>query len=259
MNDETFAKACSTNVDVCMMYRFSASGEMSMAYIAEDKITDPIEKQKVKAVLAECNRRNRRPLWILKRVMDVTLSLIALVILLIPMLIIYVAIFLEDHHDPIFRQVRVGRFGKEFRMYKFRTMVPNAEELKQTLADKNEMDGPVFKIENDPRITRGGKFLRKTSLDELPQLINVLKGDMTLIGPRPPLPSEVAQYNEFQKIRLIVTPGLTCLWQVAPKRNEISFEQWVEMDIDYILHRSVWMDISIIFRTVYVMLCGEGR
>lgn len=230
-----------------------------MAYIVEENIRDAAEREKVEQILDICNRHNKRWFWRAKRTVDVVLSFIALVVLFIPMLIIGLVIFLDDHHNPIFTQTRTGRFGKEFEMYKFRTMRPDAEQIREQLLAQNEMDGPVFKIKDDPRITRVGKFLRKTSLDELPQLINVLRGDMTIIGPRPPLPAEVAEYSEFHKIRLIVTPGLTCLWQVQPNRNDIPFERWVELDIEYILHRTLKMDIWIIFRTIYVMFCREGE
>lgn len=230
-----------------------------MAYIVEENIQDATEREKVEQILAICNAHNKRWFWRAKRTVDVVLSFIALVFLFIPMLVIALVIFLDDHHNPIFKQTRVGRFGKGFEMYKFRTMRPDAEQIREQLMEQNEMDGPVFKIKNDPRITRVGKFLRKTSLDELPQLINVLRGDMTIIGPRPPLPNEVAEYSEFHKIRLIVTPGLTCLWQVQPNRNDIPFEKWVELDIDYILHRTLKMDIWLIFKTVYVMFCREGE
>ncbi len=137
--------------------------------------------------------------------------------------------------------------------------MPDADKLLEKLLDKNEMAGPAFKIDNDPRITKVGKFLRKTSLDELPQFFNVFIGNMTIIGPRPPLPREVEHYTEYQKIRLLVTPGITCLWQVSPRRNEISFDKWVALDIDYILYRSLWLDIKIVLRTIYVMICQEGR
>ena len=144
-------------------------------------------------------------------------------------------------------------------MYKFRTMVANAENMKDGLAEQNEMDGPVFKIKDDPRITRIGKFLRTTSIDELLQLFNVLKGDMSLVGPRPPLIEEVALYDDYQKLRLVVTPGLTCFWQTANDRNDISFNDWVEMDINYIETRTFWLDIKIIARTILVVITREGR
>ena len=129
----------------------------------------------------------------------------------------------------------------------------------EDLKKYNEMDGPVFKIKEDPRITKFGGFLRRTSLDELPQFFNVIKGDMAVIGPRPPIPREVEQYTEYQKLRLTVTPGITCLWQVQPNRNDLSFDEWVNLDIAYILNRTIWLDIQIMFKTAWVMFRGEGR
>ena len=167
---------------------------------------------------------------------------------------------LDDPHSPvIFKQERLGRHKKPFVMYKFRTMVPNAEQLLKELQKENEKDGPVFKIKKDPRITRPGAFLRKTSLDELPQLVNVLKGDMTVVGPRPPLPSEVEKYSRYHEMRLSVTPGLTCYWQTHDSRDDVSFEEWMDMDIAYIGTRSVWTDIKIILRTVMIVLKGAGN
>lgn len=131
--------------------------------------------------------------------------------------------------------------------------------MKSELADKNEMDGPVFKIKEDPRITKIGKFLRKTGIDEILQLVNVLKGDMSLVGPRPPLPEEVSEYDDYQKLRLVVTPGLICIWQTMKERNDVSFEEWVNMDIDYIEHRTMLLDIKMIFKTVAVMFGRDGR
>jgi lipopolysaccharide/colanic/teichoic acid biosynthesis glycosyltransferase len=144
-------------------------------------------------------------------------------------------------------------------MYKFRSMYVDAEERLQELLKENEMDGPAFKMKNDPRITRVGKFIRKTSLDELPQLWNILRGDMSIVGPRPALPREVEQYTELQKQRLIVTPGLTCYWQATPKRNEITFDEWMELDLRYIQERSFWVDWKIIFKTVGAVIHKEGE
>ena len=161
--------------------------------------------------------------------------------------------------SPLFVQTRVGKDGKEFRFYKFRSMVVDAEKQLEDLMDQNEMDGPVFKIKDDPRITRVGKFIRRTSIDELPQLWNVLKGDMSIVGPRPPVPREVAQYTDYQRQRLNVTPGLTCYWQVQRDRNYCSFDEWVEMDIRYIRERSVGTDMKIIFKTFGAVLGMNGE
>lgn len=202
----------------------------------------------------------KKNFWVKKRAFDITASLLALIVLSPFLLIIYILILIDDPKaSPVFRQKRIGRHGKEFTMYKFRTMVANAEQIRGELADKNEMDGPVFKIKEDPRITKIGKFLRKTGIDEILQLVNVLKGDMSLVGPRPPLPEEVSEYDDYQKLRLVVTPGLTCIWQTTKERNDVSFEEWVNMDIDYIEHRTMLLDIKMIFKTVAVMFGRDGR
>jgi lipopolysaccharide/colanic/teichoic acid biosynthesis glycosyltransferase len=156
-----------------------------------------------------------------------------------------------------FRQERVGIYGRPFNMLKFRSMVVNAEALKETLQAQNEQTGPVFKIRNDPRITAIGRFIRKYSIDELPQLINVLRGDMSIVGPRPPVPKEVAQYEGWQRRRLSVRPGLTCIWQVSG-RNQISFQEWMYLDMRYIDHWSLSEDFSLILKTVPVVLTGSG-
>ncbi|MDD3333903.1 MAG: sugar transferase [Eubacteriales bacterium] len=202
-------------------------------------------------MIRELNLPGRENFWVVKRTCDILGSLIALVLMLPISLPIMLLIFIDDPHGcPIFRQHRCGRGGKIFTMYKFRTMRADAVKLLDDLLDQNEMEGPAFKIKNDPRITRFGKLLRKTSLDELPQFWNILKGDMSLVGPRPPLPREVKMYDEYQFQRLYITPGLTCFWQIAPHRNDISFDDWLEMDIDYIIRRSFWLDVSILFKTV---------
>lgn len=194
-----------------------------------------------------------------KRVFDVICSLLGLIVLAVPLLVVALVVVIDSPGaSPIFVQDRVGKNGKVFKFYKFRSMVPNADSLLEGLLDKNEMDGPVFKIADDPRITRVGKFLRKTSVDELPQLWNILRGDMSLVGPRPPLPREVAQYTEYQHQRLLVTPGLTCYWQIQPKRNSLSFEQWLALDLKYIADRSFLTDIKIIFKTVGAVFGLEG-
>jgi len=189
----------------------------------------------------------------IKRGMDILGSIIGLIIFSPLFIIVSLLIKLEDPKGSvIFKQVRVGKDGKEFFMYKFRSMVHNAEELLEQLLDQNEIDGAMFKIKDDPRITRIGKFIRKTSIDELPQLWNVLKGEMSLVGPRPPLPREVKQYTSYDKQRLLVTPGCTGLWQVSG-RNSLSFKEMVELDLEYIHNRSIHLDLKIIFKTIFVL------
>ena len=190
----------------------------------------------------------------LKRLIDIVGSVLGILILIPVFLIIGILIKLEDPKGSVFfSQKRNGLNGKEFNMYKFRSMVHNAEDLLESLMSKNEMDGPVFKIKDDPRITKIGKFIRKTSLDELPQLFNVLKGDMSLVGPRPPIPREVIQYNKYQYQRLLVKPGITCYWQISG-RNNIDFDEWVELDLKYIKERNLFKDIYIILMTLPVLL-----
>ena len=193
-----------------------------------------------------------------KRIIDIVGSLAGIILLSPLFLIVAILIKLEDPKGKVFfSQERNGKYPKTFKMYKFRSMVHNAEELLKDLMVKNEQTGPVFKINNDPRITKVGKFIRKTSIDELPQLFNVLKGDMSLVGPRPPIPHEVEQYNYYQMQRLFVKPGLTCIWQVSG-RNNIGFDEWVEMDIEYIRTRNLWLDIKLIFKTVGVLFGDDN-
>ncbi|QZY55328.1 sugar transferase [Crassaminicella profunda] len=193
-----------------------------------------------------------------KRLLDISGSLIGLILLLPLFLIIAILIKIEDPKGPVFFvQERNGKYPQIFKMYKFRSMVSNAEELLEKLKHQNEMSGPVFKIKEDPRITKIGRFIRKTSIDELPQLINVLLGDMSLVGPRPPIPREVIQYTPHQKQRLLVKPGLTCIWQVSG-RNNIGFDKWVEMDIEYIRKRNFWVDLKLIFKTIPVLFGDEN-
>jgi lipopolysaccharide/colanic/teichoic acid biosynthesis glycosyltransferase len=157
----------------------------------------------------------------------------------------------------LFAQERVGKNGRRFKMWKFRSMIPDADRLKASPAHLNEMDGPVFKIREDPRVTKMGRFIRKTSIDELPQLFNVLLGNMSLVGPRPPVPGEVAQYGLWQKKRLSVKPGITCLWQISG-RNEIKFDEWMRLDRQYIDNWSLRLDIMILIKTVGVVLSRKG-
>lgn len=203
--------------------------------------------------------RTKRLYWMGRRAQDVFFSLLALIVLAVPMAIVALVIWIDSPGaSPIFSQDRVGRDGKIFKFYKFRSMIPNAEaRLKDVLA-QNEMDGPVFKMKNDPRITRVGRFIRRTSIDELPQLINILKGDMSIVGPRPALPREVAQYTDYERQRLYVTPGLTCYWQIQPNRNELTFDQWMELDLKYIQDRNFWLDWKLIFQTIWAVLRMYG-
>ncbi len=195
-----------------------------------------------------------------KRAFDIVFSLLALLVLFIPFIIISIIIIIDSHGaGPIHVQTRVGKNGKEFKFYKFRSMVPNAESMLDSLLDKNEMEGPAFKIKEDPRITRFGKIIRRCCIDELPQLLNILKGDMSFVGPRPPLPREVAMYDEYQMQRLSVVPGLTCYWQIQPERNSISFDDWMKCDLRYIEERSFKTDIIIILKTVGAVLGMEGE
>jgi exopolysaccharide biosynthesis polyprenyl glycosylphosphotransferase len=174
------------------------------------------------------------------------------------MLFIAIMIKASSKGPLIFRQERVGLRGRKFYMYKFRTMVHNAEELKVQLEALNESDGPAFKMKYDPRITPIGRLLRKTGLDELPQLFNVLKGEMSLIGPRPPLPSEVEKYERWHLRRLSVKPGITCTWQIIPNRNEVLFDKWMKLDIQYIDTWSVKKDLQLFVRTIKTVLYGTG-
>ena len=189
----------------------------------------------------------------IKRSIDIICSLAGIIVLSPVFLIVAVLIKIEDPKGSIFFcQERNGQHPNTFKMYKFRSMVHNAEELLKDLQHKNEQTGPAFKMADDPRITKVGKFIRKTSLDELPQLFNILKGDMSLVGPRPPIPREVKEYNSYQMQRLLVKPGLTCIWQVSG-RNNIGFDEWVDMDLEYIKTRNLLLDIKLILKTVKVL------
>jgi len=198
--------------------------------------------------------------FVLKSVMDYMLGAF-LIILSFPLLVIIsIAIKLASKGPILYSQERCGLNGRRFKLYKFRTMAADADLKRDDLNKLNEMDGPVFKIEKDPRVIHGfGTFLRKTGLDELPQLINVLKGEMSLVGPRPPIPEEVDEYELGQRRRLSMKPGLTCLWQITAVRNEISFEEWMKMDLEYIDKWSLMLDIKILFKTIWVVLTGSGR
>jgi exopolysaccharide biosynthesis polyprenyl glycosylphosphotransferase len=200
----------------------------------------------------------RKPVQLfLKYLIDMAVAGCALVLLAPLLVVVAIAIKLTSKGPIFFRQERVGLHGRTFHMLKFRSMVANAEALRASLASRNERTGPVFKIADDPRITRLGRFLRKFSIDELPQLVNVLRGDMSLVGPRPALPAEGSDYEGWQRRRLSVRPGLTCVWQVSG-RNQVSFGTWMLLDMRYIDHWSLWADLRLIFLTVPVVLLGRG-
>ncbi len=194
---------------------------------------------------------------LVKRSLDIVVALVALVLLIPLILVVVLAVRATSAGPILFSQTRCGQDGRCFRLMKFRTMVSDAERIRRELAHLNEMSGPMFKVRLDPRITPVGRVLRKFSIDELPQLVNVLRGDMTLVGPRPSIVAEVDQFTPLQRRRLAVKPGLTCLWQVSG-RSDLTFDQWVALDLDYIERRSVRLDLLILLRTVPAVLSGRG-
>lgn len=201
------------------------------------------------------------PAWqrAVKRALDVALSA-ALLVLLAPLFAVIALAIKLDSRGPVFYAWNVvGQGGRPFRGYKFRTMIANADAVKAQLASQNEMQGPVFKMKNDPRVTRVGRVLRKFSLDELPQLWSVLKGDMALVGPRPPLQTEYAQFTEYQKQKVLFKPGITCLWQIAGRNDIRDFDEWVRLDLEYMRAWSLWLDMKILALTVLAVLRGTGR
>ncbi|MGH0589327.1 sugar transferase [Bacillus mycoides] len=200
----------------------------------------------------------RKGYLVAKRCIDFIGALCGLILLSPVFLIVAVLIKYQDPKGPVlFKQIRIGKDGKEFYMYKFRSMVIDAEEKLKDLLKHNEVSGAMFKMKEDPRVTRIGKLIRKTSIDELPQLLNVLKGEMSLVGPRPPLPREVKEYTAYDKQRLLVTPGCAGLWQVT-ERNSVGFKEMVELDLEYINKRSVLYDLKIIFKTIQIMIKSNG-
>ena len=194
---------------------------------------------------------------LVKRAMDIGVSLVGILLSFPLWALIALSIKTDSRGPIIFKQVRIGKEGKPFVLYKFRSMHAGAEKMKEQLKHLSVAEGPIFKIKNDPRVTRVGRVLRRTTLDELPQLLNVLKGQMSLVGPRPPLPEEVAVYTPLQKKRLEVTPGLTCLWQVSG-RSEISFSEWVQLYLYYIQHQSFLLDVKILIRTLPAVISRRG-
>ena len=224
-------------------------------YPVEDRRFSPAELERIS------NGIDRRPLYaFVKRVFDILFSLCVLVVLSPLLLVVALVIWIDDPHgSPLFFQERVGKRGRVFKMAKFRSMYVDAEERLAELMDANEKDGPVFKIKDDPRITRVGKFIRKTSLDELPQFWNVLVGDMSVVGPRPALPREVSQYSLRDQLRLAMKPGITCYWQTRRNRDSITFDEWVDLDLLYILQCGLWTDIKLIIQTVGCVLSAQGE
>ena len=191
-----------------------------------------------------------------KRLIDLILSGLALILFGWFILLMMFIKFCEDGHNPIYTSIRVGKDGKLIKFHKIRSMIPNAEELKDKLIaeGKNEADGPAFKMKNDPRITKFGKFLRKTSIDELPQIWDIFLGRMSIVGIRNPLPSEVEKYTDYQKQRLLVKGGLLCLWQIKHNRHDLSFDEWIELDLKYIEKRSLLMDLSILVKGAWMIM-----
>lgn len=226
---------------------------MDIAKMSESSVSQP-ESQ----LISRQEVNNNRSYLLAKRCIDVIGALCGIILLLFLFIIIAIAIKIEDPKGPVFfKQKRIGKDGKEFYMYKFRSMVTDAEERLKELLKYNEISGAMFKMKEDPRITKIGRFIRKTSIDELPQLWNVLKGDMSLVGPRPPLPREVAEYTTHDMQRLLVVPGCTGLWQVSG-RNDLNFDQMVELDLQYIKKRNLMFDIKIILKTVKVLLGSDN-
>lgn len=208
-------------------------------------------------ILSFANGPTSHAQLLLKRVMDIAISGLILLVALPVVLFIALAIKVTSGGNILFRQTRCGLNGRLFTLVKFRTMVENAEERRRELLHLNEMNGPVFKLRRDPRVTAVGRFLRRFSLDELPQLWNVLRGDMSLVGPRPPIPEEVAKYQRWQRRRLSMKPGLTCLWQISG-RNDVDFDRWIQLDLEYIDSWSPTLDFKILLKTIPVVLSGRG-
>jgi len=204
--------------------------------------------------------QEKKDALLIKSIMDYVLAILVLVVTSPVVVVIFFLIKIFSPGPVFYKQIRCGLYGRKFPLFKFRTMIPGAEEMQDSLSAYNEASGPVFKIKKDPRIIPYvGTLLRKVSLDEIPQFLNVIRGEMSVVGPRPPIPSEVEKYELWQRRRLSMKPGITCLWQIQPGRNDISFEQWMDMDMNYIDHWSVWLDIYIILKTIPAIISGRGR
>ena len=244
-------------MDVCSDYGITF--RLSSSFLSRMSSSTYVRYFDTNPVLTMSNMPTNYVGMLAKRLIDVLFSS-CVIIIGFPFFFIIALLIKFDSKGPVFfKQKRSGLRGKEFDVYKFRTMVVNAEALQKDLMDKNEMSGPVFKMTNDPRITRVGHFLRKTGIDEFPQFLNVFIGNMSIVGPRPPLPKEVAQYERWQMRRLAMKPGITCLWQVAPNRNSISFEDWMRMDMEYIDNWSLVLDIIIIIKTATAVFRADGK
>lgn len=225
------------------------------------EVDDPYAKNKQGQriiVITPKELKKKKIVFLFKRLIDILAGVTGLILSLPIFLIVAIAMKKEEPHGPIFfSQTRVGKNGKTFKMYKIRSMCVDAEEKLASLLEQNEVEGAMFKMKEDPRVTKVGKFIRKKSIDELPQFWNVLIGDMSLVGPRPPLPREVAKYNQYDHQRLLVKPGCTGLWQVSG-RNDLHFKEMVDLDIRYIRQMSVTNEIKIIFKTVWIMIKPNG-
>jgi len=222
-----------------------------------EKATEPSTAAAEDASAQEFAIRDGFPYALSKRVFDIVVASFALVLLVPIIPLIAVMIKLDTSGPVFFRQQRVGRRGRVFHFYKFRSMFTGADERKKELEALNEQDGPVFKVRSDPRVTNVGRFLRRSSLDEIPQIFNVVKGEMSIVGPRPPVPSEVERYHPWHRRRLEVRPGITCLWQISG-RSHLSFDEWMRLDMEYLKHRNFRTDLLIFFKTIPAVIARRG-
>jgi exopolysaccharide biosynthesis polyprenyl glycosylphosphotransferase len=242
---------------ICVLERFGIPFALPAAGFRFGRARPEHEKAVADGYLHYLSVRHKPVQLAFKRLFDLVASGAALLVLSPLLLIVAILVKVTSRGPVLFRQARVGQHGREFHMLKFRSMVVDAERLKAKLMARNEQTGPVFKMARDPRITRFGRFIRKYSIDELPQLLNVLRGEMSIVGPRPPVPNEVSKYEAWQRRRLSVRPGLTCVWQVSG-RNSVSFDEWMYLDMQYIDHWSLAHDFELILKTVPVVLTGRG-
>ena len=229
----------------------------SMETARDSAVVPRIRNQQIRSDIREVYRKKSPVYKAAKRLMDITLSSVALIVLSPVFLLTAIAILAEDGRPVFFTQPRAGKDMRSFRVYKFRSMYKDADSKLRELLKENEQTGHAFKIKNDPRITKVGKVIRRCSIDELPQLINIIKGDMSIVGPRPILTWQMAECNDYEKQRLIVQPGLTCYWQISGRAN-IGWDEWVELDLDYIEDMSIWTDIKMIMKTIPAVFGSEG-